>query len=247
MIILSSLIIICFTLFSISDVIAVFPRVSGSIAHKNGLAYSIQVAVQTIKRLFFVLYPPLVGALSVFGDINLLFIVIFASYVCASIGVFVIARRKIFFISYFISVIDRLNDDEKLLTAFWNEFRRPSSIDRDGLLKKFPDINGDNVKVNKKILLLSLAILFFINTSIFMINILNFVFPTFSSVILQLTGLISGIGSVVLAFSLDPLLSKFYEGQVNLDSALKSLLLSHIINTFVLSPLIFLLLWLLVI
>lgn len=71
-------VIIFFAFYVLLDCIAVVPRIAGSILGKNSLGYSFSNIASTIKRIFVVAYPPLLGWLSINGED--IYSVIYLSY-----------------------------------------------------------------------------------------------------------------------------------------------------------------------
>ncbi|MGB0797695.1 MAG: lipid II flippase family protein [Planktomarina sp.] len=233
-----------FSAFVFLDVLSVFPRVAGGITGRNGIGYSFQVLVNTVKRVFIVSYPPFLGVLAIQGTLQDLFFVIGCSYGIAGLWCLAAALLQRRFIAYFCSVIDSYGNEASLARSFlrgltqWRDWQ-------DAVSAELKAVNTTRLpSIDWQIFSLALWIFFFYGASIFMINILNFLIPQYSSVILQLTGLINALGSIALAFFLDPRLSRLYEKRNNILTALNGLIGAHLCNLFILSPLVFLALWL---
>ena len=91
-----------------------------------------------------------------------------------------------------------------------------------------------------KLFLSALWIYFFFGSVYFLINIAGYTFKDYSTVVLQLTGIINATGTLILAFYLDPLLARIFERERDrADLALKSVLLAQVVNYGIVSPVVF--------
>lgn len=233
-----------FSAFVFLDVVSIYPRVAGGILGKNAIGYSFQGIVTTIKRIFIVLYPPLLGILAISGSLENLFAVIAFAYCAAIFAVVLCLLIRKPLISYFCSAIDNYAQGSSLTKSFFGAFTdghkyidRVSSHIADAPALRF------GAGLDNAIFLFGLWIFFFYGASVFMVNILNFLLPTYSSVILQTTGLVNAMGSLAFAFLLDPRLSRLYEAQQDMMRAANSLAGAHLINLVFLSPAVFVLTW----
>ena len=99
----SSLVILLFSLYALFDAIALLPRVAGSILNKNGLGYTFSIMVHTLKRVFVVSYPPVLGWIALQGEG--LYPTIFWSYFWGALVVALVSIFKYPIIGYFIHLI----------------------------------------------------------------------------------------------------------------------------------------------
>lgn len=233
------LVIALFSSFVFLDVLSIFPRASGSIVKLNGISYSFQVIVNTFKRIFIVSYPPLIGLIIIYGDLADLIKTVFLSCLFAIIPLFlcIFLRRKI--LKYFCYFLVSYNKTGWLLRSAILVGRKDNSVEEINFFDKILDekfISLKSKNINLPILFLASWIYLFYGSSMFVINLIAYRFADFSSVVLQLTGLINALGTFVMAFFLDPKLSRIFEHGVSLSSTINSLLLAHILNICLLTP-----------
>ena len=125
-------------------------------------------------------------------------------------------------------------ENGKLLSALVLGIKSSSSYE---INEKY--FNLAEKRIDVRLLIPATWIFFFYSASPFLINILGVKFSEYSNIILQLTGLCSALGTLALAFILDPKLSRQYEMQTELHVALNSLFFAHMLNILVMSPLFF--------
>ncbi|QYX56779.1 hypothetical protein K1T73_17375 [Roseovarius sp. SCSIO 43702] len=236
-------VILVISVFSCSvflDAVSVLPRVAGSIVGLNAIAYSVQVIVNTIKRVFIVTYPPLVGVIALADDLELLLTAIFLSYAVSIVPLFacILFREKIVY--YFCDLLSLYHSDGRLFASILKARPRPApdaqTIDNKLFQKRTLSLARRDIA--PRVFFVAAWIFVFYGSSMFLINLIAFRFQDASTVVLQLTGFINACGTVVLAFYLDPMLSRKYEIGENLHETLNSLLLAHVANVALLGPLI---------
>lgn len=230
-----------FSTFVFLDLISVLPRVAGSIVGKHGIGYSFQVIVNTVKRVFIVLYPPIMGLIAIYGTLSDLFLAIFVSYGTAMLAVITSLLLRNRAIAYFCATIDIYARGSGLLPGLYMGMRTAGNWKKEVDAVMATEEAGIQAftRNDPRILFAALWIFFFYSASIFVINILGFIFQDYSSAILQMTGLANAIGTIALAFYLDPKLSRIYENNSNILVAVNSLMFAHVLNICALSPIFF--------
>lgn len=223
------------------DVISLFPRIAGSLIGKNGIAYSFQVMTTTLRRVFIVIYPPLLGFINISGSLDDLFRIVLVSYGAAVLTLFSIFMLRVKILSFYCASLNDFSENGKLLQAFLTGFRNANQwndVCRDISFNQM-QLQADKKRFSSTIVLTATWIYFFYAGTPFLINALGMKFNEHSSIILQLTGLSNALGTLALAFFLDPKLSRIYENQTDLPVASQSLFLAHLINLCVISPIFF--------
>jgi len=86
------LVILLFSLYALWDAMALLPRVAGAHLNQNGLGYTFSMMVRTLKRVFVVSYPLLLGWIALQGES--LYPTIFASYFFGALAVAFISVFK---------------------------------------------------------------------------------------------------------------------------------------------------------
>ena len=197
-----SLISVFFFVFVLLDLTSHLPRLSGSSLGLNGLGFAFQTMANTIKRIFLVIIPPALGFIAVYGDPVDVFTAVLSAHAAASVSFFVVflSRRKL--ASLFSGAILRYSEGDSLLLSF-----------RKGLAGAKPFQNGVDIRfslraIRSDILLPAIWIFFFYTGSGFLVNILAMITHEYSAIILQLTGALNALGTFVLAFFLDPRISR---------------------------------------
>lgn len=226
-----------FGVYMFLDVACVYPRVAGAEIGKNGLGYTFQLMMNTIKRVAIVAYPPFLGILAAFGQYHDFIFTIALSYILAMIAIVICIYARSHIIIFFRVLISSYEISGRLLVSFVDAIRAIRNVEKYQLNarslslfsgKRMPEIVGS-----------ASLIYFFYAGSIFIINIISFVFSRYSSIILQSVGLVNAFGTLGMAFYLDPKISRIYEIGVDIDIAERSIIQAHLINIFIISPIFF--------
>lgn len=203
------------------------PRISGSLIDKNAIGYSVSVMVGTIKRVFVVLYPPMLGWLSV-HDVESFRLSFFICYFFALIALFLVflLRRRmiIFFVDFIASYNLSHGFFRSMAAAFYGVHKEKVS---------FGDSAGG---VDVGLVFLSAWIYFIYGSSLFLVNILGFLYGSYSAIIYQMVGVVSALGTLVFAFVLDPKLARISEAGSGMLVAHNSLLLGQFLSMGFLGP-----------
>jgi hypothetical protein len=223
-----------FCLFVLFDVCSISPRIAGSITQRNGVAYSFQIVLNTLKRVFIVIYPPLLGFISILANFQTLVETIFISYYASltSLAVVFLLRKQI--LAFFCALIVTFDEKENMLLATIIAFKRR----RNWLEEAQQQLDNGNRRwpVDTPLMLMAVWVYLFYGSSMFMINILADRFTQYAEIIYQMVGFCNAIGTLALAFFLDPRLSRIYERRANLGVTYNSLVSAHFLNLMILGP-----------
>ena len=226
------LIIVLFSVFALLDAVAVIPKYVGGAISLGGVGYTVSNIVHTIKRIFVVSYPPVIAMMLLDNPLESLFTVIYVCYFIAALitlGVFL--KRDMF---------------KKVLARQIHSFGSGGSLWKAWEWGPPPDTaitepsGADGPHVDLKLFMSALWVYFFFGSVYFLINVAGYTFKDYSTVVLQLTGVINAIGTLILAFYLDPVLAKIFERERDrADLALRSVLWAQVVNFGIISPLVF--------
>lgn len=225
---ISFFVIALFVLYAVLDAIALLPRVAGSILGKNGLGYTFSMMVQTLKRVFVVSYPPLLGWIALNG--GNLYLTIYIAYFFGLFAVIIISAFKSQVIKYFMHLIDGYSVNGSLV---YSVFRHPSKmhdLKMDGKVVKF------GLKFDKSLVFSSSWVYFVYGSSLFLINLCGAKFSEHSAIIYQLVGIINALGTLLMSFYLDPKISRNFDHQADVMISNDSVVVGQILSLGILGP-----------
>lgn len=220
-------IVLLFLTFAFLDAIAQLPKYIGGAMSLGGVAFTVSNIIHTVKRIFVVMYPPVVAIFLLSEDLESLFVVIYICYLGAALVTLTVYLKKEFTIKIIARQIYAFGGGGSL----WRAWTWPKAPDF--------DIKSEDVgkKVDAKIFLSALWIYFFFGSVFFLINVLGYMFKDYSSVIFQTTGFFNAMGTLILAFYLDPVLARIFErNRERADLALRSVMWAQITNFGIISP-----------
>jgi hypothetical protein len=224
----SILVVVLFTLYALLDAIALLPRVAGSILHKNGLGYTFSVMVHTLKRVFVVSYPPLLGWIALQGDS--LYPAIFASYFCGALAVVLVSIFKYPTIKCFIHWIEGYAVGG---SVFYAVFQHPYTPHESMVGQGKVDFS---FSFDKSLIYSSSWVYFIYGSSLFFINIFGAKFQDQSAVIYQLVGIINALGTVLMSFYLDPKISRNFDQKERIMESNDSVVAGQLLALVVWGP-----------
>lgn len=225
---ISFVVIVLFVFYAILDAIALLPRVAGSMLGKNGLGYTFSIMVQTLKRIFVVSYPPLLGWISLHG--GSLYPTIYAAYFFGFIAVVLISVIKYPLIKYFMHLIDGYLVGGSLVYSIFKHKQKNHDFmvsDKAG---------GLILKLDKSLVFSSAWVYFIYGSSLFLINVFGSKFSEHSAVIYQLVGIINALGTMLMSFYLDPKISRNFDHQADVMVSNDSVVAGQILSLGILGP-----------
>ena len=224
----SSLVILLFSLYALFDAIALLPRVAGSILNKNGLGYTFSIMVHTLKRVFVVSYPPLLGWIALQGEG--LYPTIFWSYFWGALVVALVSIFKYPISGYFIHLIQGYAIGGSVFYAvFKHPFRLPESMASKGWV-------DFSFTFDQSLIYSSSCVYFIYGSSLFFINIFGAEFQDHSAVIYQLVGIINALGTLLMSFYLDPKISRNFDQKENIMESNDSVVAGQLLALVVWGP-----------
>jgi len=225
----SALVILLFSLYALFDAIALLPRVGGAFLNQNGLGYTFSIMVHTLKRVFVVSYPPLLGWIALQGDS--LYPTIFAAYFFGAMTVVLVSIFKYPIISYFIHLIQGYSVGG---SVFFAVFKHPYTPHESMRGKGVVDFSYQF----KKTLIYSSSWVYFVyGSSLFFINIFGAEFQEQSAVIYQLVGIINALGTLLMSFYLDPKISRNFDQKESIMESNDSVVAGQLLALAVWGPL----------
>lgn len=224
---MSFLIIIFFSLYAFLEALSLLPRVAGSFVNSNSIGYSFSIMINTVKRVFMVAYPPLLGWMVIQGED--IFRTIYLSYFFGFIFQIIAFVFRGVIISKFAEIIYFYSSGCTLFSALVKSFGVHGMNFKNLLLH-------ENYYFDVKLTLSSMWIYFVYGSSLFFVNILGLVFSEKSAVIYQSIGLVNALGTILMSFFLDPRLSRNFDKNIAITKTINSVALGQILAMIFLGP-----------
>jgi len=226
--VLSFFVVTLFGLYALLDALALLPRVAGSHLGMNGLGYTFSVMVQTVKRVFVVSYPPLLGWISISG--GELYSTIYWSYFVGVLALLIVFTFRFALIKYFMILIDAYSTSGSLWGAVC--IKKSNNI----YLEEVKEVNY-NLRIDKRLVFSSSWVFFVYGSALFFINLFGAKFQEHSAVIYQLVGIINALGTLLMSFYLDPKISRNFDHRSNVMKSNDSVMVGQMVALAILGPL----------
>jgi len=226
--VLSFFVVALFGLYALLDALALLPRVAGSHLGMNGLGYTFSVMVQTVKRVFVVSYPPLLGWISISG--GELYSTIYWSYFVGVVALLIVFTFRFALIRYFMILIDAYS----ISGSLWGAVSSKKS--KSGYLEEVIEANY-NFRIDKRLVFSSSWVFFVYGSALFFINLFGAKFQEHSAVIYQLVGIINALGTLLMSFYLDPKISRNFDHRSNVMQSNDSVMVGQLVALAILGPL----------
>lgn len=217
------------------DAMAVLSRASAAAASINAFGSAIEKIMNTIKRLSIFSFPPALGYFVYIQDINALFISVILSYSIGGFVLLLVLRFRVLFIHYFYRVSVSFHSGSTIVKSFLFP-RVLCDADKFNLLE-FNHIIPLHAAVRANMALFFLAswVYFVFGASVFVINIIAIRFIELAPMVLQGLGFLNGLGTLVLAFLVDPKVSRFLDKKEKLGDIVVVILASQLTGIWVYS------------
>jgi hypothetical protein len=222
------LVILLFSLYALLDAIALLPRVAGAYLNQNGLGYTFSMMVHTLKRVFVVSYPPLLGWIALQGES--LYPTIFASYFFGALTVALVSVFKYPIIQYFVHLIQGYSVGGSLFFAVFKHPYTPHEC-----VKGKGPVNF-SFALKGSLVYSSSWVYFIYGSALFFINVFGAKFEDQSAVIYQLVGIINALGTLLMSFYLDPKISRNFDQKENIIQSNDSVVAGQLLALAVLGP-----------
>ena len=197
-------VIIFYFLMQMVELASFGSRVAGRLSNNLALGTTIHHTMYVGSRFFLVPFLPVLAYLVETGITitNYLLLVILSLF--SALIMSIIVLYKVDYLQIFFQIVFRSNKKNYLPTALLKTLF--SSNKSDISFKSFDEFSYKNVN-NKKVMLSFLAYSFLV-TSFFIAFTLAIIFPEYRLTLSQSTSVFHGFGAVIVAFYLDPMLSK---------------------------------------
>jgi hypothetical protein len=230
--ILSISVIVFYFLMQMVELASFGSRVAGRISHNLALGTTIHHTMYVGSRFFLVPFLPVLAYLVETGITlnNYLLLVIISLFSALIMSILVL--YKVDYLQIFFQIVFRNNKNNYLPTALLKTLF--SSNKSDISFNRFDEFSYKNV-IKKKVILSFIAYSFLV-TSFFIAFTLAIIFPEYRLTLSQSTSVFHGFGAVIVAFYLDPMLSKSIDRLndkswiVNAYSILLGRVLSYLIS-----------------
>lgn len=235
------LVAILFAIFIFLDVCSIFPRIAGTLLNKANTGFSFQIIVNTLKRVFVVLYPPILGVIVLRSNMSGLFGTIALSYALGllALGAAVLLRAPT--IKLFEAAILSYGQHPNMLRAFISGIRGVALPANSDLLTQATRLRGP---IDWAIAFSGSVIFTAYFGATFTVNVVSERFPLYAPIILQLGGLINAVGTLVLAFVYDPRLSRRLDNDNDHGVIVRSVIVAYLMCLLVMSPIYYAVLYL---
>lgn len=228
-VLLQSSVVLLFVGYVFFDLVSINARAAGAVFNRNALGYSLAVMVNTVKRIFLVLYPPVLGVIALLGGVDDVVASVFACYLFSALPLFLMVkwRRNVMTrCSIFLLYYSRTGH---LAYSAFRAMRMKSG------LRQYVDVRiGQTYFRAPRVRKFSYSIVFtatwvyvFYSSSLFIVNLVGVIHAEYGPIVYQLVGLVNALGTIVFAFVLDPKISRMLEGREMLDLALNSQILGN--------------------
>lgn len=225
------------------DAMAVIARSSASLLGRNAFGAAIEKMMNTLKRTMIFCYPPLLGYFVISDDQSSIFISIGLSYAFACLLLIILIKHRAIFVSYFYGVAQRFSSGSGIFASFVSRAHGeiPSNQHKGHGAEPSVSFLSELLHLKNNLFLLSVAswVYFVFGASIFPINLLALRFADFAPIILQSLGLINGMGTLVLAFLVDPIVSRYLDSSEKLDEVMIALLSAQLVASLIIAPVFF--------
>lgn len=223
------------------EMLSAVARPAGAIVGMNSMGYTLNVLINTIKRIFMVIYPPIIGLISTLGGVEAVTRTIVACLIFSAIPMYVAMRSRDIFLIRSAQFILLFSRNIGLIAALVSIFSKRAAFE--GRVKRL--VEEHTLKSDKrsfygsldvKIFLLASWVLGFYTIAIFAINLAGAHFSEYGAVIYQLVGLVNAVGTLVWSFILDPIMSRRFDAKKDVIRVRDSVLFSNWMSNFVIAP-----------
>ena len=197
------IVVLCFVSMHLIDMLSFGSRVAGRVTNRAALGTTLQLTIMTLSKFFLVPFLPLLGYLveSGINIDNYLILVILSYSLCFFMSVIILLKLNIvqcFFQKLFTNYHNRTIPSALLKTIFI----------KNSSLKLKPCKNFSLQRIVIKKTLVSCFAYIFIITGFFAAFMLGILYPENRLTLSQLTATFHGIGTIIFAVYLDPMLSR---------------------------------------
>lgn len=226
------IVVVSFAAYAVFDAVSVQARVAGAIAEKNATGASFEKIVNTFKRTSIFIYPPVLGYMIIRNEYIYLNISVLSALSFGFVVALLCLVLREFVTTYFVGVIERFEGGLSAIAAL-----RPRKISSQKLIEIKKNFSKNSIsKLKWRIVLSATWVYLVYSSSIFLLNYIAILFSEYDVVILQMLGLINGVGTIMLAFIVDPMVARYLDSKVDLDIVGCSIIVSQMLAYCVAIP-----------
>lgn len=227
------LIALLYATYTFLEVAQFLVRVAASKEGKNAIGASLEKALMTVKRIPLLIFPPLLGILVMRQEEGLVLIAAFGSLALGAIAAFFIMMMRSVLIDRFSHAVHALHGGRSMLSSLLLSVLRSkrvaaAHVAAGHIAGNRAKSNATRWSLNRKVVVLATLVYGLIGSSAFIVNIGALQFPKYAPILFQITGLVNGIGTVLLSFMLDPIISRSFENADDNEEINVSLLVGMI-------------------
>lgn len=216
-------------------------RPAGSVSGRNSMGYTTTVLINTFKRVFMVLYPPVIGVIAALGGADAVVYTVYLCFLSSLIPMYLASRFRESILLGLVQFIIVFSRGRSFIVAASTWVRKRRYL-RTAATLMIEDYRKSNPRrrmleqVDTKILWLASWVLSFYSIAIFAINIAGAYFPHYGAIIYQLVGIVNALGTLVWAFILDPMLSRRFDSVSDVLGVRDSVLLANWVSNSLMAP-----------
>jgi hypothetical protein len=207
---------------------------------RNAFGAAIEKMMNTLKRMMIFFYPPILGYFVIKNDLNSIMVSIAISYFLGTTALVLLIIKRHSFLLYFCLVTKKFTRGSGIIKSFLGNKDEVNFVEAERFFlsvnPSFKIARISDVVRYPRLTLTASWIYFVFGASIFSVNILALAFAQYAPVILQCLGLINGLGTVVLAFLVDPIVSRHLDAERQLDEVALSLLVAQLLACVAIAP-----------
>jgi hypothetical protein len=203
-------------------------RVAGRVSNRAALGTTLQLSIVTISRFFLIPFLPVLGYLVESGIlIEHYFIILISTYtLCLFMSILILLRLSIF--QSFFQKVFRNYDDRAIPIAF---LKTVLNLNKNIEIKQCKNFSFERIIV-KKTFVACFAYLFLI-TGFFISFLLAILYPENRLTLSQFTAAFHGVGAIIVAVYIDPMLSRsidFHDDDISWINNVYSIILGRVLS-----------------
>ncbi len=233
----SVFIIVAYLFYAVFEVLSIIVRIAGSVEDLNAAGAAFEKVMGAIKRIFLFLCPPALGYLVYIDNMPLLTVTIFTSLAAAAGASLIMLLALQPLAIYFLLVVQKFHKGSHILPALF--------VGKENDKNARKKINSQPTSIFSEsspsvvIFVTSIIVSFVYTASIFVVNIIASKTDGVGLIVVQLNGFINGIGTILVAFVLDPVVSRLLDHKRDLMSTARVMIIAQLWTYAAVAPLFF--------
>ncbi|WP_158272838.1 hypothetical protein [Limnohabitans sp. T6-5] len=224
------ILIFLYTCFIYIESLAILARYAGQISHERAMGYTMHNAILALNRFLGFMIGPLVGYLIEIGyDKHKLFYVAMFCSILGGFATLLNALYSKYSLERFIDILNKIKKDGYKVLSFFSCITQSSR-------NKLDDMQKIQLKMADFNLTFSVAITTSLYYGVsFYLGLIAYSNLNYRGTILQMTGVVTGVGSLLLNFYTFPKLTEF-ENKGNALNGYGSIYLGKIVGLIIIQP-----------